>query len=216
MRFEPPWDGAFRFQTYYRRTPEALPEAAIARIREAILASTLLADTNLTRQFEGTYGFSIAFTRAGLPELAIRFEAFGPFLEAALLPGADAFLLNPLLIRDGKGVEAHIDQSLEVYRPGIGCPLAVSVLYVQVPEGLAGGELRLSHRGREVAVLPPAPRSLLSFRGDLVHSVSPVALGAPGLASARISLVVEQYRVPPGLQDALPAFDLRSRSGAPA
>lgn len=216
MSFQPPWDGAFRLHTFVHRTPDALPVDATEAIRTAILSSSLLGESNLTEQFSGTYGFSLTFRRESLSEVTARFPAFGPFLEAALLPGCNAFLLNPLLVQDGRGVEAHMDRSMEFYVDGIGCPVAVSVLYVQVSEHLAGGELRVYHRGQRVAALAPRQRSLVMFRGDLMHEVTAVEAGAPELSAARISLVVEQYRVPESLLAKVPALELRTQTGAQA
>jgi hypothetical protein len=214
MSFPPPWGGAFRLQTFVHRTPEALPAETIEAIRAAILGSPLLGESNLSEQFAGTYGFSLTFKREAVPQVTARFPAFAPFLQAALLPGCDAFLLNPLLIQNGRGVAAHIDQSLRLYGADIGCPVAVSVLYVQVPEQLAGGALQLYHRGQQVAALSPMPRSLVTFRGDLVHEVAAVETGAPALSAARISLVIEQYHVPEALKPGVPHFELRTRTGA--
>jgi hypothetical protein len=216
MRFQPPWGGAFRLQTFVHRQPDALPPPAVEAIRKAILDSPLLADTNLSGQFSGTYGFSVTFRKEATSEVTACFPAFAPFLQAALLPDCDAFLLNPLLVQRGRGVGAHIDRSLEFYKVGIGCPVAVSVLYVQVPERLSGGELRLYHRGEQVAALAPMPRSLVTFRGDLTHEVAAVETAAPERTEARISLVVEQYRVPEPLKAAVPRFELRTRAGAPS
>jgi hypothetical protein len=213
MRFQPPWGGAFRLQTYYHRQPEALPADVTGAMRSAILGSAMLGESNLSAHFSGTYGFSITFRSESRSEVTDRFPAFAPFLEAALLPDCNAFLLNPLLIQNGRGVDAHQDRSMAYYGAGIGCPVAVSVLYIQVPEQLAGGELRLSHRGRQVAALKPLPRSLVTFRGDLVHEVVAVGAGAPELPAARISLVVEQYRVPESLLARVPRLELRDRRG---
>jgi hypothetical protein len=213
MRFQPPWGGAFRLQTYVHRKPEALPPETVESIRSAILDSPLLGETNLTGQFTGTYGFSVTFRREAVSDVTARFPAFAPFLDAAILPDCDAFMLNPLLIQNGRGVRAHIDRSLEFYKAGIGCPLAVSVLYVQVPEQLMGGQLRLYHRGKRVAALEPMPRALVTFRGDMMHEVASVEAGAPGLSAARVSLVVEQYRVPEMLRAWVPRLEVRTRSG---
>jgi hypothetical protein len=213
MRFQPPWGGAFRLQSFVHRTPEALPPATVESIRKAILGSSLLGDSNLSGQFSGTYGFSITFRREALSEVTAMFPAFAPYLDTALLPDCDTFLLNPLLVREGRGVGAHIDRSLEFYGAGIGCPVAVSVLYVQVPETLSGGELRLYHRGNRVAALKPVPRTLVVFRGDLTHEVAAIDAGAPALSGARISLVVEQYRVPHSLRAGVPRFEVRTRAG---
>lgn len=216
MPFHPPWSGAFRLQTFVHRKPEALPAETVEAIRTEIVGSPLMGDTTLNNAFSGTYGFSVAFQREALSQVTARFPAFVPFFEAVLLPDCNAFLLNPLLIQNGRGVSAHIDQSLSGYGSGNNCPTAVSVLYVQVPEGLSGGELRVYHRGKQVAAVAPRPRTLVTFRGDLVHEVAPVEAGAPVVSSARISLVLEQYRVSWDQLAWMPLFDLRSRAGASA
>ncbi|HYO64906.1 MAG TPA: 2OG-Fe(II) oxygenase [Archangium sp.] len=213
MRFHPPWSGAFRLQQFVHRTPDALPANTVETIRNAILESSLLGASNLSAQFSGTYGFSVTFRREALAEVTGRFPAFAPFLDAALLPGCNAFLLNPLLIQNGRGVEAHLDKSMMYYGDRIGCPVAVSVLYVQVPEQLAGGELRLYHRGARVGALAPRRNSLVTFRGDMAHEVVAVEAGAPELTAARISLVVEQYRLPEELLARVPRMELRTREG---
>jgi hypothetical protein len=213
MGFQKPWGGAFRLQEFVHRTPEAFPVATVESIRKAILESPLLGETNLTDQFAGTYGFSISFWREAVPEVKERFPAFSPFLDAALLPGCNVFLLNPLLIQNGRGVAPHLDRSLIFYGDSVGGPVAVSVLYVQVPEPLAGGQLRLYHRGRRVEALTPMQRSLVIFRGDMVHEVASVEAGAPALTAARISLVVEQYRVPERIRAAVPRLEIRTRAG---
>jgi hypothetical protein len=213
MRFQPPWGGAFRLHTFHHHTPNAFPEDTVNAIRSEILGSALLGESNLTDQFSGTYGFSITFRRDGLDEVTRRFPAFAPYLAKALLPDCNAFLLNPLLVQNGRGVEAHLDRSMEYYGEGIGSPFAVSVLYVHVPEQLAGGELRLYHRGRQVAAVKPTSRSWVMFRGDLMHEVVAVQTGAPALAEARISLVIEQYHVPESKLVRVPRFELRTRDG---
>ncbi|OJT24991.1 hypothetical protein BO221_11425 [Archangium sp. Cb G35] len=213
MRFQPPWGGAFRLQTYFHRKLDALPPADIEAMRSVILGSSLLGETNLTSQFSGTYGFSVTFQREALSDVKDRFPTFVPFLDAALLPVCNAFLLNPLLIQNGRGVEAHLDKSMMYYGDTIGCPVAVSVLYIQVPEQLAGGELRLYHRGERVAALAPRPNSLVTFRGDMAHEVIAVESGAPEISAARISLVVEQYRLPEELLARVPRMELRTRAG---
>jgi hypothetical protein len=212
MSFQPPWGGAFRLQTFVHRTPDVFPSNTLEAIRSAILGSSLLGETNLSSQFSGTYGFSITFQREARSEVTARFPAFAPFLETALLPSCNAFLLNPLLIQNGRGVDRHLDRSMNFYEAHVDGPVAVSVLYVQVPEQLAGGELRLYHRGRQVAALAPRQRSLVTFRGDLAHEVAAVEAGAPELSAARISLVVEQYRLPEAVLAKVPRFEMRTRT----
>jgi hypothetical protein len=57
------------------------------------------------------------------------------------------------------------------------------------------------------------PRSLVTFRGDLTHEVVAINAGAPALSAARISLVVEQYRVPEALLDRVPPIEIRNQTG---
>lgn len=192
----------------------AIDAPAAEAIREAVLASPYMAANNLNRRFAGTYGFSIVFKREAIDEVRAAFPAFAPFLDLALLPEANAFFLNPLLIADGAGVEPHRDKSLHSYTEAAGFPVAVSVLYVAVPEGLDGGRLRL-YRGDGVAAeVTPEERSLVTFRGDLRHEVSCVSAGAPDLYAARLSLVVEQYRVPRRALAALPRMHVGTRREA--
>ncbi len=212
--FRRPWGGAFRLQEFVHQTPEALSTQATDAIRTTILGSSLLGETNLSVQFKGTYGFSITFQRDTCAEVTARFPAFAPFLDAALLPDSNAYLLNPLLVQSGRTVSTHIDQSLEFYGTRVGCPLAVSVLYVQVPPRLTGGELRLYHRGAQVAAVTPRPRTLVRFRGDCMHEVTQVHSEDPSLPAARISLGIEQYRVPPSVLARMPRFEMRNRAGA--
>ncbi|NNB98705.1 2OG-Fe(II) oxygenase [Corallococcus exiguus] len=216
MRFQPPWGGAFRLDTFFHRTPDVLPEETMASIRSAILGSSLLGESNLSGQFSGTYGFSLTFRRDALPDVHERFPAFAPYLAKTLLPECNAFLLNPLLVGKGRNVAAHIDRSLEFYGPSIGCPVAVSVLYVQVPKELRGGALRLYHRGGRVAELTPHQNALVMFRGDLLHEVEAITSGAESMQESRISLVVEQYRAPVEQLVNVPRFELRTRSGVRA
>jgi hypothetical protein len=216
MRFQPPWGGAFRLDTFFHRTPEALPEETTERIRSAILDSPLLGESNLSGQFSGTYGFSLTFRREALPNVEALFPAFAPFLAKTVLPECNAFLLNPLLVGQGRNVGAHVDRSLEFYGPHIGCPVAVSVLYVQVPKELRGGNLKLYHRGARVAELVPQQRALVMFRGDLLHEVEPITSGGQAMGDTRISLVVEQYRAPEAELVNVPRFEVRTRAGVRA
>lgn len=181
---------------YYRLLADAPDAAARLAARDAILDSPYMSTNNLNERFKGTYGFSVVFRREGLSEVRERFPAFAPFLDRVLVDGCNAFFLNPLLVADGGAVAPHVDLSLQTYVPDVTPPYCVSVWYVAVPPGLTGGALRLYRELRQVAELPPQEGRLLSFKGDLRHDVAPVTGGAPGIYDARLSLVVEQYRVP--------------------
>lgn len=184
--------GRFR---HYRLLKDALPPGEIAAVRDAILGSPYMAANNLNVRFAGTYGFSIVFTRDHVEQVEREFPGFTPFLDKALRPDCNAFFLNPLLIANGAAVQPHVDLSLQTYVPGVRTPRYVSVLYVEVPPGLAGGELKLYEGQRNVATVTPREHALLTFRGDLRHEVTAVTAGAPDIYQARLSLVVEQYQL---------------------
>ena len=120
-----------------------------------------------------------------------------------LKSACNAFYLNPLVLSAGGQVEAHVDCSLGGYPGQIMTPALVSVLYVQVPNDLTGGELVLKLEERPVAELPPATNTLLYFLGHLTHSVNPVQT-----SDCRISLVCEQYNLAADVLQTIPEFEL--------
>ena len=183
----------FKPYRLHRRAPDA---AARLAARDAVLDAPYMSSNNLNARFAGTYGFSVVFRREGLPKVLERFPAFAPFFAAALEARCNAFFCNPLLIADGAGVQPHVDMSMQTYAPACGPPAAVSVWYLQVPPGLVGGALKLYRGLRPIAELTPREGTLLTFRGDLRHEVARVTGGAPTIYDARLSLVVEQYRLP--------------------
>ncbi|MGL5033898.1 MAG: 2OG-Fe(II) oxygenase, partial [Microcystaceae cyanobacterium] len=119
----------------------------------------------------------------------------------------NAFYLNPLLLKIGSQVDPHIDRSLRSYCKTIEPPLQVSVLYVEVPEDLIGGELILRSRKRQVGKIKPQINNLVYFQGDLTHSVNPVTRGG-----MRLSLVCEQYHLEEAQLGEIPEFKLESRA----
>lgn len=162
---------------------------------------------NLNRDFVGTKGFSVVFQRTGIATVAARFPFFKPYLERALLPTCNAFYLNPLSLKAGSRVDPHIDRSLRSYCKTITPPLYVSVLYVQVPEDLRGGELMLSCGKRRVGQITPQANLLLYFQGHLTHSVNAVQT-----TGTRLSLVCEQYQLDDDDLWHIPEFTVESRA----
>ncbi len=147
------------------------------------------------------------FQRSGLGEVEQRFPFFKTYLSVALQSTCNAFYLNPLLLTTGSRVDPHIDRSLRSYCKTIEPPALVSVLYVQVPPVLEGGELVLRHNKRQVGQIRPQLNTLLYFQGDLTHSVNEVT--TPG---TRLSLVCEQYSLSETELQEIPEFTLESRA----
>ena len=158
----------------------------------------------------GTKGFSVVFQRSGLAQVEQQFPFFKPYLNLALQPTCNAFYLNPLLMKEGSRVEPHIDRSLRSYFKTIEPPALVSVLYVQVPSDMEGGELVLHCHKRQVGQIKPQMNTLLYFQGNLTHSVNPVK--TPG---NRLSLICEQYSLSEAELQEIPQFTVESRAATP-
>ena len=189
------------------RRQNAFPEAWLDEVRGRILKSPLLAASTLNAGFAGTQGYSLTFRRDGLDKVHKHFPEFVPYLETAMYKDGNAFFLNPLLIMKGARVAPHIDCSLKSWtRPDVPpYPQKVSVLYVQVPADMQGGELIL-HRRRPITTVRPRTNLLVEFQGSLRHEVCAVECSTP-----RISLVLESYLLPDELLDRVPEFFARSK-----
>lgn len=197
--------------TYYQQSANVFPVSYLNELRGAILACPYFAVNNLNRDFVGTKGFSVVFQRSHLATVEQQFPFFKPYLDRALLPACNAFYLNPLLVQQGSRVDPHIDRSLRSYCKTVEPPVVVSVLYVQVPANLQGGELVLRDRKRQVGLIQPTVNTLLCFQGDLTHSVNTMEV-----RGERLSLVCEQYNLTEAELQEIPAFTIESRAAKPA
>ena len=193
--------------SYYHQQPSAFTAAYLSKLQKQILACPYFAINNLNRDFVGTKGFSVVFQRSGLSEVEQRFPFFKPYLSLALQPDCNAFYLNPLLLEAGSRVDPHIDRSLRSYCKTIEPPAIVSVLYVQIPPALQGGELVLRSNKRQVGQIRPQPNLLVHFQGNLTHSVNEVTS-----SGTRLSLVCEQYSLSEVELEEIPEFTLESRA----
>ncbi len=191
--------------------PSALSSPVVTHIKDGCLASPLVGSSPLAGTFESSRGFALAFRRDGLGDVLDRLPCVRAFVEQALdnsayraltppfarllRGGPNAFFLNLLLLKTGAGVGAHVDTTLSDASglPGA-TPALVSVLYLEVPPDLRGGELVLWRGPRHVGTVRPEAGTFLHFRGDLRHEVREVSGLAEG--SLRVSLVCEQYVLP--------------------
>ncbi|MCC3593233.1 MAG: 2OG-Fe(II) oxygenase [Microcoleus sp. PH2017_28_MFU_U_A] len=192
---------------YYSKHLNAFSTTYLNDLRGAILASPYFAINNLNRDFIGTKGFSLVFQRSEIAQVEQKFPCFKPYLEQALQSACNAFYLNPLLLKEGSRVDPHIDRSLRSYCKTVEPPATVSVLYVQVPINLEGGELVLRCHKKQVGQIKPEANTLVYFQGDLTHSVN--AVTSPG---TRLSLVCEQYSLSETELADIPGFTLESRA----
>lgn len=196
---------------YFTETRDCFDARALGKMQAQILSSPHLAANNLTGDFVGTKGFSVVFKRDGVAQVIAAFPAFGPYLERLLDPDCNAFYLNPLILSGGSRVDPHIDRSLRAYCKTVDTPHHVSVLYVEVPDDLQGGELLLRQGKRQVGRVRPQANKLVRFQGDLNHEVTAVAATVSG---RRLSLVCEQYQLEPAALDEIPSFRIEGRRKA--
>jgi hypothetical protein len=201
--------------SYYHDYPQAFTPRYLHKLQRKILDCPYFAVNNLNRDFISTKGFSVVFRRSHLSLVEQKFPYFKLYLDRALQPECNAFYLNPLLLTTGSRVDPHIDRSLRSYCKAIDPPLIVSVLYIEVPPDLEGGELVLKRSlpGHKVATkgqvgkIRPEPNTLLFFQGDLTHSINPM-MGTGN----RLSLVCEQYSLEELELEEIPEFVVESRA----
>ena len=191
---------------YYSQYPNTFSATYLSELQGQILSCPYFAVNNLNRDFVNTKGFSVVFQRSHLAAVEQQFPYFKAYLDRALLPECNAFYLNPLLLKTGSKVDPHVDRSLRSYCKTINPPLFVSVLYVEVPSDLRGGELILRSPKRQVGKIAPQSNTLLYFQGDLTHSVN--AVSSSGM---RLSLVCEQYSLEDDQLEEIPPFEIESR-----
>ncbi|NJK37868.1 MAG: 2OG-Fe(II) oxygenase [Oscillatoriales cyanobacterium RM1_1_9] len=193
--------------SYFQRYPVAFSDRYLRKLRDKILGCPYLAINNLNRDFVGTRGFSVVFRRSHLSQVEHQFPYFQPYLERALEPSCNGFYLNPLVLQIGSRVDPHIDRSLRSYCKTIQTPLRVSVLYVEVPGGMEGGELILRNHRQQVGQIKPQVNLLIDFQGNLTHSVNQVKT-----AGMRLSLVCEQYDLSERELREIPELTVESRA----
>lgn len=191
---------------YYYQNQNFFPITYLNDLRGEILACAYLTINNLNRDFIDTKGFSVVFKRSEISKVEKQFPFFKPYLEQVLKPNCNAFYLNPLVLKENSRVDPHIDRSLRSYCKTVEPPLTVSVLYVEVPSNLEGGELVLSTHKRQVGQIKPKINTLVYFQGNLTHSVNKMKSGG-----TRLSVVCEQYDLTENELQEIPPFLIESR-----
>ncbi|CAD7702320.1 unnamed protein product [Ostreobium quekettii] len=186
-----------------------MPDKAFEEIRSAAAGDPLALRNELNEDnFKYTRGWVVKFNREGLARVrgndswayAVR------YFDAVENPEANAFVMNLLVAEqppagEGDAVGPHFDDTVAIFSEKELLAHQVNVLYVGVPEDIEGGQLEVwpyQYTDRETykTVIQPRENSMVEFRGDACHRVR--NFQSPS-GQARMSLVVEQYIVPPGL-----------------
>ena len=164
--------------------------------------------------FTSTRGFGVICHRDAVDEAVEKVPLLAPFvplalsetlrrrvrpmstaerLGAALFHDVNALYFNVLVVPPGAAVDRHTDATLGTVAddPRTLTPLVVAVLYVDIPDDLVGGELRLFQGGALVETITPKNGRFVLFDGRLEHEVTATTASGP-----RISCVAELYRLP--------------------
>mmetsp|Transcript_7744 Transcript_7744/g.24490 ORF Transcript_7744/g.24490 Transcript_7744/m.24490 type:complete len:247 (-) Transcript_7744:46-786(-) len=174
----------------------AMSEHQLSSLRshlEAALPS--LEGQYLGRGFANTRGFVLKFNTQGAAKLRDpdfmngTYSFLSPFFETFRDPAANAFVLNALVVPAGgsadeardPAVGLHVDNTVGIDSVRLFLAHSVSVLYVTVPDGMEGGQLKLwsySNKPESAAELAapegsvsPEEGMLAVFRGDSYHLV---------------------------------------------
>ncbi len=194
----------------HEATENALPAAALGDLKEAIINSPYLAETDLNEGFTGTSGFTLLFHREERERAESLMPELRPFFEKAMKSQANVFFLNPLVLHaGGSGVAPHADKTIVSYVDSKDppFPFCVSVLYLSLPTEKKGGSL-VFHRAVGKLEKVPKENLLIEFPGWLMHEVTPLS-SQPG-SPPRVSLVLEQYELPEAMKNEVPRFSLET------
>ena len=220
----------------YLEMPEAISPQRRRQLLSDFEESLLIGTSPLTGTFQSTRGVAWTLTHEGILELLHQSPWLQPGLEALNIGHNhhnftpwynrwtqrpfNAFYLNLLQVAPGPGVGAHIDTTL---REATGLedlfPEQVSVLWLDIPSELEGGNLSLFNNDRVLACLAPSNGKVIHFGGRLNHQITSISLRPQSPvepAPLRTSLVCEQYRLPASALQKLPPLSRHSRGTFPA
>lgn len=197
------------------RTDKLFDEASRLKFLQTAVDHPLSASNQLSQQFVGSRGFVLKFNSEGASQLSSRSDLsfLTPFFRKVRDPQANAFVLNVLIIQPDEANEStkpaiglHVDNTVGIDSARLWVAHSVSVYYLQVPAEMEGGVLELYadlvQKKRPDERVYPTEGDLVTFRGDAYHRVTQVrqraGAEAPPTAteSLRVSLVLEQYRIP--------------------
>ena len=193
------------FLVPYSVRDDFLPEAVLAELAEQVRQCPYLAASDLNEGFTESLGFTVLFQPQQRGRLLKLLPALEGYLDRVLRKDCQAYFLNPLVVFQGRGIAPHADKTLLSFLPKAPFPRRVSVLYLQVPEGVEGGHLVLHRNAFARSRVVPRSNRLVEFAGWLSHEVT-----AWRGQQARISLVCEQYQLSSKWLSQIPDFHVES------
>jgi len=226
--------GALGFLNYF----------AFRRLQSCLASHALLNRTAEERHsidqfgYLTTTGFVARFNKNGVETFKAddRMGCLVPVWEAARLPEANSFVLKVFSTRgnnpSGAGKESLEDSETgsEKPKPQLGLHrfnaanvrsrhtyLAhqASVLHVDVPSDMEGGQLQVTHWGEheertQNATIHPAANQVSHIRGDALLAADPFFTKLEGASRRHTMILIEQYILPPRILSYTDDFALRS------
>lgn len=159
-------------------------------LTEYIVNHELMEKSDLSDAFSSSYGFTIKFNMYSKYDFMYskyNLKRLYDVFERIREPGTNAYMCNPLILEKSKSIGYHHDNTL-----GIGNPVCVTVLYLDLPSDMTGGEFCMRDHSHFI-MEPPEIGKKLTFRGDMYHMVRPYETNEN---TRRVSLVFEQYCLP--------------------
>lgn len=175
----------------------------LEHLKHSVLHSPYLSKSNLFYQsFGQSTGFKLIATPDTLKAVCQFFPYIKPYLVKALRSDCNVYFINALLVSKGAEIKMHLDSSIKKNL----WPLCVTVFYVQADESMQGGELFLQKTPDQAEpdlFIKPKENAMITFKGNLFHGVLPIKSD-----TMRVSLVCEQYQVPPEQLYQVPALQI--------
>ena len=217
---------------FHRMERSVFGVSYVEEVIEGLAATNWTSENVLTDGFAGTQGFSIQFTRAGIPKVRARLPSLHRYLDliecsqglvALRRPWArwlkktyetepNAFYLNFLEVPVGDCVNPHVDGTLSLkhgfpWSP----PVFNTVMYLRVLANSARFALRLP--GKDPKYFEEEAGDVLYFRGDCIHSLDRLGdeFVDPKDQRTRLSLVCEHYYFSDDMLAKVPPMKLESK-----
>lgn len=215
------FDTCHESQPLYTLEPSVFTDDELAQLKSNILNMSLVEESVTTTlnptQFTYSRGFMLRFNLEGIPQLQDdeRYQPLLPIFNKLRRDDTNAFVFNVLTAKsktfqkavvgwhvdDTVGIDEDLDVSFVAHE--------VSVFYLQVPQDMEGGGLKLIDLRGDISQVnldsdvnsqevreevQPQENSIVRFRGDACHQVMGYKTETP---LERVSVVLEQYKIPP-------------------
>ena len=185
----------------FRIVEDFLEENDLRKINKEVREFEYMTTNDPSGKNEYEKAFSIIFKKDAVEKVYKALPSLYPFLKKTLKDWCNIFYLPVICLHEEGGIPEHLDGQLpEKYKymynsdPPINLPqpYCTSLLYLNVPEKMKGGELFLHDASPSLLEIKPKTNLFVEF-GNYIHSVNPILSGA-SVESPRLTIIVEQYK----------------------